>query len=84
MDKPIDTSAITLEDIALRKAELQKEIQEKKENIKELSRELFAPLEPATNKANAMMRAFNTGMAIYDGAMTGVKIVRRIRKLFRR
>ncbi|MDM8336659.1 hypothetical protein [Mediterranea massiliensis] len=84
MDKPIDTSAITLEDIALRKAELQKDIQEKKENIKELSRELFAPLEPATNKANAMMRAFNTGMAIYDGAMTGVKIVRRIRKLFRR
>ena len=84
MDKPIDTSAITLEDIALRKAELQKGIQEKKENIKELSRELFAPLEPATNKANAMMRAFNTGMAIYDGAMTGVKIVRRIRKLFRR
>lgn len=84
MDKPIDTSAITLEDIALRKAELQKDIQEKKENIKELSRELFAPLEPATNKANAIMRAFNTGMAIYDGAMTGVKIVRRIRKLFRR
>ena len=84
MDKPIDTSAITLEDIALRKAELQKDIQEKKENIKELSRELFAPLEPATNKAKAMMRAFNTGMAIYDGAMTGVKIVRRIRKLFRR
>lgn len=84
MDKPIDTSAITLEDIALRKAELQKDIQKKKENIKELSRELFAPLEPATNKANAMMRAFNTGMAIYDGAMTGVKIVRRIRKLFRR
>ena len=84
MDKPIDTSAITLEDIALRKAELQKDIQEKKENIKELSRELFAPLEPVTNKANAMMRAFNTGMAIYDGAMTGVKIVRRIRKLFRR
>lgn len=84
MDKPIDTSVITLEDIALRKAELQKDIQEKKENIKELSRELFAPLEPATNKANAMMRAFNTGMAIYDGAMTGVKIVRRIRKLFRR
>lgn len=84
MDKPIYTSAITLEDIALRKAELQKDIQEKKENIKELSRELFAPLEPATNKANAMMRAFNTGMAIYDGAMTGVKIVRRIRKLFRR
>lgn len=84
MDKPIDTSVITLEDIALRKAELQKDIQEKKENIKELSRELFAPLEPATNKANAMMRAFNTGMAIYDGAMTGIKIVRRIRKLFRR
>lgn len=84
MNKPIDTSAVTLEDIALRKAELQKDIQEKKENIKELSRELFAPLEPATNKANAMMRAFNTGMAIYDGAMTGVKIVRRIRKLFRR
>lgn len=84
MDKSTGKTAITLEDIAQQKAELQKRIQEKKENIKELSQELLAPLEPATNRANAMMRAFNTGMALYDGAMTGVKIIRKIRKLFRR
>lgn len=84
MDKSTGNTAITLEDIAQRKAELQKRIQDKKEKIKGLSHELFAPLEPATNKANAIMRAFNTGMALYDGALTGVKIIRRIQKLFRR
>ena len=40
----------------------------------------FAPLEPATNKANAMMRAFNTGMAVFDGIVLGVKVMKKFRK----
>ena len=45
---------------------------------------IFAPLEPATNKANAMMRAFNTGMAVFDGIVLGVKVMKKFRKIFGR
>ena len=30
------------------------------------------------------MRAFNTGMAVFDGVMLGVKLMRKVRKIFRR
>ena len=30
-----------------------------------------------------VMRAFNTGMAVFDGAMLGIKLMRKIRKIFR-
>ena len=40
--------------------------------------------EPATNKANAMMRAFNTGMAVFDGIVLGVKVMKKFRKIFGR
>ena len=39
---------------------------------------------PATNKANAMMRAFNTGMAVFDGIVLGVKVMKKFRKIFGR
>ena len=48
------------------------------------TREIFAPLAPATNKADAIMRSFNTGMAVFDGAMLGIKLMKKVRKIFRR
>ena len=47
------------------------------------TREIFAPLAPATNKADAIMRSLNTGMAIFDGVVMGIKIMRKIRAYFR-
>ena len=41
------------------------------------------PLLPANNKADAIMRSFNTGMAIFDGVMLGVKVMRKVRTYFR-
>lgn len=46
------------------------------------ARELFAPLAPAADKGNAIMRAFNTGMAVFDGLMLGVKLMRKVRRMF--
>ena len=78
MDNTTNTTPVTLESIAQKKAMLQKEI------MTGLTQEIFAPLEPATNKANAMMRAFNTGMAVFDGIVLGVKVMKKFRKIFGR
>ena len=45
--------------------------------------ELFHPSE-AVRGANALMSNFSSGIAIFNGVMTGFKIIKRIRNLFRR
>ena len=69
MNNMPDTSSMTLESIALQKKELRKKIHAQKEIMTDTARELFAPLAPVADKGNAIMRAFNTGMAVFDGLM---------------
>ena len=66
MDNTTNTTPVTLESIAQKKAMLLQEIRLQKEIMTGLTQEIFAPLEPATNKANAMMRAFNIVKPIYS------------------
>ncbi|WP_448780944.1 hypothetical protein [Bacteroides congonensis] len=73
----------TLEEIAERKKKLLNEIHAQKRAMTATTREIFAPIAPATNKADAIMRSFNTGMAIFDGVVMGVKIMRKIRAYFK-
>lgn len=73
---------ITLEDISRRKEELLEEIRLQKKAMTATARDIFAPLAPANNKADAIMRSFNTGMAIFDGVMMGIKIMRKVRSYF--
>lgn len=80
MDNTTNTTPVTLESIAQKKAMLLQEIRLQKEIMTGLTQEIFAPLEPATNKANAMMRAFNTGMAVFDGIVIGGKGNEEIQK----
>ena len=75
---------ITLEEITLRKEKLQGEIKAQKKAMTATARDIFAPLAPPTYKADAIMRSFNTGMAIFDGVMTGIKVMRKIREYFRK
>lgn len=84
MDNTTNTTPVTLESIAQKKAMLLQGIRLQKEIMTGLTQEIFAPLEPATNKANAMMRAFNTGMAVFDGIVLGVKVMKKFRKIFGR
>lgn len=74
---------ITLEDINLRKKELKNEILIQKEAITRTTRAIFAPLTPAANKTDVLMRSFNTGMAVFDGIMIGVKVIRKLRRYLR-
>ena len=77
------TPKLTLENIAQRKKKLQGEIQVQKKAMTVTVRNIFSPLPPANNKTNAIMRSFNTGMAVFDGVMLGIKLMRKIRKYFR-
>ena len=52
--------------------------------LEEITREIFSPLAPAANKADSLMRSFNTGMAIFDGVVLGIKIMKKMRTYFRR
>ena len=76
MDNTTNTTPVTLESIAQKKAMLLQEIRLQKEIMTGLTQEIFAPLEPATNKANAM--------AVFDGIVLGVKVMKKFRKIFGR
>lgn len=74
----------TLEEISERKKLLLGEIQIQKKLMTTITRDIFAPVAPAANKADSLMRSFNTGMAIFDGVMVGIKLMRKIRSYFRK
>lgn len=82
MNTTPETPTLTIESIVLQKKELKKQLDAQKGVMTEKARELFAPLKPAANKGNAVMRAFNTGMAVFDGVMLGVKMMRKMRNMF--
>lgn len=84
MNNTSHTFPVTLESIAQQKAELLEQIHEQKDAMNEIARDIFAPLAPATDKASSMMRAFNTGMAVFDGVMLGLKLMRKFKKIFGR
>ena len=75
---------ITLEYIAQLKTEKLEEIREQKRAMNRTARRIFAPLEPAASKGDALMRSFNTGMAVFDGVMLGWKILKKVRHFFRK
>lgn len=82
MNNQQTTQKITLEDIARRKEEILVEIRVQKDAMTTTAKEIFAPLAPAASAGNSLMRSFNTGMAIFDGVMMGIKIMKKIRSLF--
>lgn len=79
-----NTQPMTLENIARQKEEVRKQILVQKEVMGDLVHELFAPMKPPASKAEGMMQAFNTGMAMFEGARLGMKIIRRVKGFFRK
>lgn len=73
----------SVESIAQRRAEKKEEILRSKARIQNLIQELFAP-QKSKNQMDNMMQHINAGIAAYDGLMTGLKILRRVRGFFSR
>lgn len=76
-----DITKYSIQIISERKNNKKTELKASKERIYELTQNLFSPPE-TKNKMDLMMHHFNTGLAAYDGIMTGVKIYRRIKDIF--
>lgn len=74
----------TLEQLMRQKAALQTQIQVQKVTLARLGSELAAPFTPAAHKGNSLLRAFNRGMAVFDGVMLGLKVMRKFRIFFGR
>ena len=72
---------ITLKVIAQRKAEKLEEVRQSKEKMVHTIHELFSPVEQKGG-VNGIMQHINTGIAVYDGVRTGIKIMQRIRSYF--
>ena len=84
MNDTVQTEILTLEDLQQQKAEALEELRAQQQIMADTARNLFAPIAPTADKGTAIMRAFNTGMAVFDGVMLGVKLMRKVRKIFRR
>ena len=80
--KTTPKEVITLDKIYQQKAEKLAEIQTSKQRIANQARELFHP-SGTVGGTNILMNNFSSGIAIFNGVMTGFKIIKRIRNLFR-
>ncbi len=76
-------AGVTLEEITRQKMEIRRRIKEQKQNMQASATELFAPVK-AANKIELIMNSVNSGMAVVDGVMTGMRLMRRVRGYFRR
>ena len=79
----IPNKPITLEMICQQKAEKLTEIRASKQKITESARQLFHPIE-TTGGTNMLVNNFSSGIAIFNGVITGFKIIKRIRSLIKR
>lgn len=69
-----------LEELILRKEVLKEQIQTQKEIISTSSRQLLSP----ASITNSIFHSFTKGLNMVDGVLIGYKIIRSIRRIFRR
>lgn len=74
----------TLKEISERKQEVLQEIRIQHQVISEATQRMVAPLLPSEQGTSGIFKKFNTGMAIFEGVMIGMRFFKRIRKTFRR
>lgn len=71
----------TLDMIRQQRLNKKTEILQSKQRMYQLAHQLFNPAQ-SKNKFEGMMQQVNMGIAAYDGVMTGIKVLRRIRTFF--
>ena len=73
---------MTLEDLSIRKRELRKRVDDQRGKIIKTYNTLIEPF--TFNAVNtSLIKKITTGFAIFDGFMIGLKIIRKIKTLFR-
>lgn len=72
---------MTLEEIAQRKQEVLSEIRKQKQQLTGITQELFTPFVVAASTGNAIMKRLHIAMNIFDGAMMGLNLIRKFRRM---
>ena len=72
---------LTLEDLLIQKQELKKQIESQQQKLVES----YLLIEPFSFNPmhSSLMKKLTTGFAIFDGFMIGLKVIRKIKNLFR-
>lgn len=83
MDDTLYKKTITLEEIHKRKEAVKLQMDKQKNIIISSVKEAFSPT-PAEKAAHPLIKKFSTGVAIFEGLMTGIKIIRKIKAIFKR
>ena len=71
---------MSIEDLALLKAELKQQIQEQKQIIAASSQKLVSPASISSYIFGAFRNSFN----LMDGVLIGLKVVKMVRRIFRK
>lgn len=79
---PHDSLPATLEELMQQKNAVLEEIRAQRACINRIGREVMTPFTPTVQKGNHLLNAFNKGMAVFDGIMLGLKVMRKFRKIF--
>jgi hypothetical protein len=74
---------LQLEDIIQRKREIRTEIGLQKDVIVYSAKRLVS-FSSGTTPGGGIFKKFGTGMAVFDGILIGYKMIKRVKKLFRR
>ncbi|MDL2212842.1 hypothetical protein LJC72_05575 [Bacteroides sp. OttesenSCG-928-D19] len=76
---------VQLSDIKQRKLEVRNEISLQKDVISYSAKRIISPFSSnGKSSGNGIVKKFNTGLAIFDGVMIGYKMIKGIKKAFRR
>lgn len=73
----------TIEEIDKLRNEKKEEVRQSKGRLQQLGKDLLAPQENE-GRLNTLMRNVNMCIAAYDGIMTGMKILQRVKTYFKR
>lgn len=84
MNNDINVEQITLEQIKKLKKQKLEEIRAKQNTIVSLTGELMAPVREVSRTGNILTRSFGIGMTVIQGALAGLRMLRRFRGMFRR
>lgn len=73
----------TLSEIEIRRSQTEKALRQMELRIKEKTNRLLAP-PPAANKMQEWINNAERAYAVYDGVMTGYKLLKKLKRVFRR
>lgn len=80
----MNETKMTMKTLARRKAEVRAKISRKHEDMTKMYWDTLAPVYRLGNSPFSFVRKFSTGFALLEGIITSMRLVWRIRKIFRK